>query len=41
MLRRVRGAGVQVIEWDVLQPFDQVTRGAFSRRVAHVTDSAR
>jgi uncharacterized protein (DUF58 family) len=31
MLRRVRGAGIRVIEWDVLQPFDQVTRTAFSR----------
>lgn len=31
MLGRVRGAGVRVLEWDVLQPFDRVTRAAFSR----------
>jgi uncharacterized protein (DUF58 family) len=31
LLRRIRAAGIRVIEWDVLQPFDQVTRRAFSR----------
>ena len=31
LLRRLRAAGIRVIEWDVLQPFDQVTRRAFSR----------
>jgi uncharacterized protein (DUF58 family) len=30
-LRRVRRAGVHVIEWNVSQPFDQVMRGAFRR----------
>lgn len=31
MIRRLQRAGVQVIEWDVSQPFDQATRAAFSR----------
>ncbi len=31
MLRRIRRAGVQVVEWNVAQPFDQVSRGAFGR----------
>jgi uncharacterized protein (DUF58 family) len=31
MLRRVRRAGIQVVEWNVAQPFDQVSRGAFGR----------
>ncbi|MFH1186412.1 MAG: DUF58 domain-containing protein [Chloroflexota bacterium] len=30
-LGRLRRAGVQVIEWDVAHPFDQVMRGAFRR----------
>lgn len=30
-LDRLRRAGVQVIEWDVLHPLDQVIRGAFRR----------
>jgi uncharacterized protein (DUF58 family) len=34
MLGRVRSAGIRVIEWDVRQPFDQVTRAAFSRASA-------
>jgi uncharacterized protein (DUF58 family) len=32
LLQRLRRAGVQVIEWDVAQPFDQAARGAFGRR---------
>jgi uncharacterized protein (DUF58 family) len=31
MLWRVRRAGVHVVEWDVSEPFDQVTRRAFRR----------
>jgi uncharacterized protein (DUF58 family) len=34
LLSRLRRAGVRVVEWDVRQPFDQVTRRAFSRSVA-------
>jgi uncharacterized protein (DUF58 family) len=33
LLRRIRRAGVQVVEWDVAQPFDQLTRRAFGRRI--------
>ncbi len=33
MLKKVQRAGVQVIEWNVEQPFDQATRKAFARRV--------
>ena len=32
MLTRLRRAGIRVVEWDVMQPFDQVTRRVFSRR---------
>jgi uncharacterized protein (DUF58 family) len=32
LLKRVRRAGVHVVEWDVAQPFDQLTRRAFGRR---------
>ncbi len=31
MLLRVRRAGIQVVEWNVAYPFDQVSRGAFGR----------
>lgn len=31
MLQRVKRAGIQVVEWDVSLPFDQVSRGAFRR----------
>ncbi len=31
MLRRIKRAGVQIVEWDVARPFDQVSRGAFGR----------
>jgi uncharacterized protein (DUF58 family) len=31
MLRRVRRAGVHVIEWNVAQPFDQLARRSFGR----------
>ena len=34
LLSRLRRAGIRVVEWDVRQPFDQVTRRAFSRSVA-------
>lgn len=33
MLKRIRRAGVQVIEWDVAQPFDQAARRAFGRQI--------
>lgn len=33
MLRRVRQAGVQVVEWNVAQQFDQVARRAFARSI--------
>jgi uncharacterized protein (DUF58 family) len=33
MLSRIRRAGVQVVEWDVSQPFDQMAVGAFKRAV--------
>jgi uncharacterized protein (DUF58 family) len=32
-LRRVRRAGVHVIEWNTGQPFDQLMRGAFKRSI--------
>ncbi len=32
LLQRIRRAGVQVIEWDVAQPFDQAARRSFGRR---------
>jgi uncharacterized protein (DUF58 family) len=31
MLTRLRRAGIRVVEWNVAQPFDQVTRRVFSR----------
>ncbi len=31
MLARIRRAGVRVVEWDVLQPFDTVARREFTR----------
>lgn len=31
MLRRITRAGIQVVEWNVAQPFDQVSRGVFAR----------
>ena len=34
LLSRLRRAGIRVVEWDVRQPFDKVTRRAFSRSVA-------
>jgi uncharacterized protein (DUF58 family) len=34
LLSRLRRAGIRVVEWDVRQSFDQVTRRAFSRPVA-------
>ncbi len=33
LLRRLRRAGIQVVEWDVSQPFDQASRSAFGRSV--------
>jgi len=33
MLKKVQRAGVQVVEWNVEQSFDQATRKAFARRV--------
>ncbi len=33
MLRLIKRAGIQVVEWDVAQPFDQVSRGAFGRAI--------
>jgi uncharacterized protein (DUF58 family) len=33
MLNRVRRAGVQVVEWNTSQPFDQAARRAFARRL--------
>lgn len=32
LLRRLQRAGIQVVEWDVSEPFDQATRSAFSRQ---------
>ncbi len=32
LLRRLRGAGIQVVDWDVAQPFEQVARQALERR---------
>ena len=31
MLRRLRRTGIQIVEWNVAQPFDQVSRAAFGR----------
>jgi uncharacterized protein (DUF58 family) len=33
MLKRVQRAGIQVVEWDVSLPFDQVAEHAFRRRI--------
>jgi hypothetical protein len=31
MLRRLRGLGIQVVNWDTAMPFEQVTRASLSR----------
>lgn len=31
LLGRLRRAGIQIVEWDVAQPFDQISRRAFGR----------
>jgi uncharacterized protein (DUF58 family) len=33
MLNRIQRAGVQLVEWNVAQPFDQAARGFFRRRI--------
>jgi uncharacterized protein (DUF58 family) len=33
MLKKIQRAGVQLIEWNVTQPFDQATRRAFGQRI--------
>ncbi len=32
LIRRLRGAGIHVVDWDVAQPFEQVARRALERR---------
>lgn len=32
LMRRLRGAGIHVVDWDVAQPFEQVARSALERR---------
>lgn len=32
LMRRLRGAGIHVVDWDVARPFEQVARGALERR---------
>ena len=33
MLKKIQRAGVQLIEWDVAQPFDQAARRSFGQRI--------
>ncbi len=33
MLNRIQRAGVQLVEWNVAQPFDQAARRFFRRRI--------
>lgn len=36
LLRRLRGLGVQVVDWDISEPFEQVARRDLERRAAQV-----